>query len=64
MRYARYPGGQKYEQDGSERDPTFWADEDKREAALVYERWQQRVENDESYRETKAAHRERDDADR
>jgi hypothetical protein len=64
MRYARYPGGQKYEQDGSERDPTFWADEGKREAALVYERWQQRVENDESYREMKAAHRERDDADR
>jgi hypothetical protein len=64
MRYARYPGGRKYDQDGTERDPTFWADEDKREAALVYERWQQRVTNDESYRELKAAHRERDDADR
>ena len=64
MRYARYPGGRKYDQDGTERDPTFWADEDKREAALVYERWQQRITNDESYRELKAVHRERDDADR
>ena len=35
MRYARYPGGQKYDEDGTEREPTFWADHDKREAALV-----------------------------
>jgi hypothetical protein len=64
MRYARYPGGQKYEEEGTEREPTFWADGDKREAALVYERWQECVENDESYQEMKAAYRERDDADR
>jgi len=61
MRYARYPGGQKYDEDDTEREPTFWADHDKREAALVYEYWQQRVESDESYQEMKTAHRERDD---
>ena len=57
MRYARYPGGQKYV-DGDERDPEFWADHDKREAALVYEVWWQRVENDERYRELRERHRE------
>ena len=62
MRYARYPGGQKYDEDGTEREPTFWADHDKREAALVYETWQERVESDEVYREMKAAQRERDEA--
>jgi len=62
MRYARYPGGQKYDEDGTEREPTFWADHDKREAALVYETWQERVESDELYRKMKAAHRERDGA--
>ena len=60
MRYARYPGGQKYDE-GTERDPQFWADHDKREAALIYEVWHQRVEDDERYREMKAAHRERSD---
>jgi len=78
MRYARYPGGQKYDEseaqraseasgetasDGTERDPQFWADHDKREAALIYEVWWHRVEDDEVYRELKAAHRERADAD-
>jgi hypothetical protein len=58
MRYARYPGGQKYE-DSTERDPEFWVDHDKREAALVFEVWHERVEADDTYRESKAAHRER-----
>src|SRR6056297_1554053 len=58
MRYARYPGGQKY-RDGKERDPEFWADHDKREAALVYEVWWEKVENDECYRELRERHRER-----
>jgi hypothetical protein len=58
MRYARYPGGQKYE-GGKERDPEHWADDDKREAALVYEVWWELVENDERYRELRERHRER-----
>ncbi|EMA40175.1 DUF4385 family protein [Halococcus hamelinensis] len=57
MRYARYPGGQKYE-DGTERDPEKWVDHDKREAALVYEVWWERVANDEVYQRAKAEHRE------
>ena len=73
MRYARYPGGQKYvdseaSSDASdasgeiasreERDPEFWADHDKREAALVYEIWWEMVESDERYRELRERHRE------
>jgi hypothetical protein len=72
MRYARYPGGQKYEErearsasdserakpasEGKERDPEFWADGDKREAALIYEVWWEMVEDDERYRELRERH--------
>lgn len=56
MRYARYPGGQKYD-DGEERDPERWADHDKREAALVYEVWWGTVENDDEYRRARSEHR-------
>lgn len=58
MRYARYPGGTKYE-NGEEREPEEWADEGKREAALVFEERLERVREDEAYREAKEAHRER-----
>lgn len=50
MRYARYPGGRKYDENDDEREPRRWADHDKREAALIYEVWWQRVEADEKYR--------------
>ena len=49
MRYARYPGGRKYDDDGTERDPVRWADHDKREAALVFELWWRRAERDDEY---------------
>lgn len=52
MRYARYPGGQKYV-DGEERAPEFWADIDKREAALIFEVWWNHVEADEAYVRTR-----------
>jgi hypothetical protein len=55
MRYARYPGGQKYE-DGNERDPEHWADHDKREAALIYEVWWKMVEHDAEYQRLKGTH--------
>jgi hypothetical protein len=58
MRYARYPGGQKY-QDDEEREPERWVDHDKREAALVYGVWWETVEDDETYQRRKAEHRER-----
>nr|WP_117594258.1 DUF4385 domain-containing protein [Haloprofundus halophilus] len=59
MRYARYPGGKKYDDDGEECEAQRWADDDKREAALVYEVWWDRVEADETYAERKREHREK-----
>jgi hypothetical protein len=58
MRYARYPGGQKYD-DGEEREPEEWADEGKRAAAVVFEGYLERVRDDEEYQEMKDEHRER-----
>ncbi|MDS0300012.1 DUF4385 domain-containing protein [Halogeometricum sp. S1BR25-6] len=58
MRYARYPGGQKYEE-GEERDPEEWADEEKRAAAVVFEEYLERVREDERYQKMKEEHRER-----
>ncbi|MDY6779009.1 MAG: DUF4385 domain-containing protein, partial [Halobacteria archaeon] len=62
MRYAKYPGGKKYvEEDGErvERDPRRWADEEKREIALLYEERLDEVRDDEKYRRMKEEHRER-----
>jgi hypothetical protein len=36
MRYAKYPGGKKYDDDGNEREQQTWADPDKRAAAVVF----------------------------
>ncbi len=60
MRYAKYPGGTKYD-DGDEREPVYWVDADKRDAALVYEVWLERVRDDDRYQELEARHRERSD---
>ena len=52
MRYAKYPGGQKYETDDGERverEPREWHDEEKREIALVYRRYLDRVWEDDAY---------------
>ena len=59
MRYAKYPGGKKYDDDGTERDPEQWADPDKREAALVFEEHLEVVREDETYQQMKEQHRER-----
>nr|WP_254538104.1 DUF4385 family protein [Halomarina sp. BCD28] len=53
------PTGKKYLDSGEERDPEHWADHDKREAALGYEVWWGMVEDDETYRAAREAHRER-----
>ena len=58
MRYAKYPGGQKYEA-GEEREPEEWADEEKRAAALVFEEYLERVRGDERYRQMREEHRTR-----
>lgn len=56
MRYAKYPGGRKYE-DGEEREPEEWADPEKREIALRFEERLERVRGDEAYRRAKESHR-------
>ncbi len=58
MRYAKYPGGRKYE-DGTEREPQEWYDEEKREIALVYRDHLDDVRDDEAYRRAHERHRER-----
>jgi hypothetical protein len=59
MRYAKYPGGQKYGDDGGEREAERWADPEKREAALVFEEHLEAVRDDETYRRLTERHRER-----
>ncbi|NKE35211.1 DUF4385 domain-containing protein [Natronococcus sp. JC468] len=59
MRYAKYPGGTKYDDDGTEREPERWADEEKRAAALVFEEYWERVREDGAYRDARERHRER-----
>ncbi|ELY56644.1 DUF4385 domain-containing protein [Natronolimnohabitans innermongolicus] len=59
MRYAKYPGGRKYDDDGDEREPERWADPEKRAAALVFEAYWKRVREDEAYQRAKERHRER-----
>ncbi|SEH13241.1 protein of unknown function [Natronorubrum sediminis] len=57
MRYAKYPGGRKYdESDGGEREPQQWADPDKRAGALVFESYWERVREDERYQRAKDEH--------
>jgi hypothetical protein len=61
MRYAKYPGGQKYEtgDDGTrtEREPQEWYDDEKREIAVVYREYLDRVREDEAYERAKQEHR-------
>ncbi|MGZ0748303.1 DUF4385 domain-containing protein [Haloparvum sp. AD34] len=59
MRYAKYPGGQKYDEDGTERDPEHWADPEKRAAAEVFEAYLDRVRGDDYYQRAKDLHRKR-----
>ncbi|MFC7193528.1 DUF4385 family protein [Halosimplex aquaticum] len=80
MRYAKYPGGNKYrtDEDGearsasdsasgetasggkrAERDPQQWYDPEKREIAVVYKEYLDRVRGDEAYERSKRDHRER-----
>jgi len=53
LRYAKYPGGRKYD-DGEEREPKQWHDEEKYEIAQVYREYLDRVRDDETYRRRRA----------
>jgi hypothetical protein len=52
LRYAKYPGGQKYD-DGMEREPRQWYDEEKYEISQLYREYLDRVESDEEYQRHK-----------
>ncbi|PEN14304.1 hypothetical protein CRI94_04505 [Longibacter salinarum] len=56
MRYAKYPGGKKYDDDGEKREPQEWADPDKREAAVIFRQAWQEVREDDLYQERKQRH--------
>jgi len=58
MRYAKYPGGQKYDEDGTERSSQQWADSEKRAAAVVFRNAWQEVTDDSTYQRLKEQHRE------
>lgn len=56
MRYAKYPGGQKYDEDGTERTPQQWADPEKRRAAVVFRDAWQALTDDAAYERLKTRH--------
>jgi hypothetical protein len=56
LRYAKYPGGQKYDDDGTEREPQQWYDEEKRQIASTYRDALDRVREDDAYWRLRAAH--------
>lgn len=56
MRYAKYPGGKKYDDDGNEREQQVWADPEKREAAVVYKEYWDRAREDPQYQRMKEDH--------
>ncbi len=60
MRYAKYPGGTKYDADGTVREPQRWADAAKREAALVFDERLKAAKTDATYRRLREVHRQRE----
>ena len=56
MRYAKYPGGTKYDDAGEKRDPEEWADPEKREAAVLFREAWQAVRDDPVYQRLKTKH--------
>ncbi|PSR03944.1 MAG: DUF4385 domain-containing protein [Bacteroidetes bacterium SW_8_64_56] len=59
MRYAKYPGGQKYDEDGTEREPEQWADPEKRASAIVFRDAWQDLTDDPTYQRLKERHRDK-----
>ncbi len=59
LRYAKYPGGRKYDDDGSEREPQQWYDEEKYRISQVYREYLDRVREDTAYEAAKQVHADR-----
>ncbi len=49
LRYAKYPGGRKYDDDGTPREPEQWYDEEKHEISQVYRQYLDLVREDPDY---------------
>ena len=60
MRYAKYPGGNKYHDDRTVREPQQWADADKREAALLFDERLKAAKADAVYQRLREAHKQRE----
>jgi AAA+ superfamily predicted ATPase len=58
MRYAKYPGGQKYDDDGHENESQTWADEEKRAAAVVFKEALDAAQDDATYQRLREHHEE------
>jgi hypothetical protein len=56
MRYAKYPGGRKYDDDGNEREQQTWADPDKRAAAVVFKERLDEAKDDAIYQRLREHH--------
>jgi len=56
MRYAKYPGGRKYDDDGNEREQQTWADPDKRAAAVVFKERLDEAKDDATYQRLREYH--------
>ncbi|MEM1043624.1 MAG: DUF4385 domain-containing protein [Bacteroidota bacterium] len=59
MRYAKYPGGRKYDADRNVREPLRWADAGKREAALIFDERLKAAKTDPAYQHLRAEHQAR-----
>jgi len=57
LRYAKYPGGRKYDDGGEQREPQEWYDEEKYAIAQVYREHLDAVNDDETYRRMKESWR-------
>lgn len=57
MRYAKYSGGRKYNEDGSQREAQVWADAEKREVAVLYREALAELKEDDLYQTLLARHR-------
>jgi len=63
MRYAKYPGGTKYDARGRERPACIWAAPEKRQAALVYKTYWDKARQHKAYQRMYRKHKNSDDED-
>ena len=60
MRYAKYPGGNKYDENRQVREPQRWADATKRASALIFDERLKAAKADTTYQRLRDVHRKLD----